>query len=36
MDPQMFEGLEQVDLRAVLQASKELEDAKKTDAEINK
>ena len=36
MDPQMFEGLEQVDLRAVLQASKELEDAKKILAETKK
>lgn len=36
MDTQMFEGLEQVDLRAVLQASKELEDAKKILAETKK
>ncbi len=36
MDPQMFEGLEQVDLRAVLQASKELEDTKKILAETKK
>ncbi len=36
MDTQMFEGSEQVDLRAVLQASKELEDAKKILAETKK
>ncbi len=36
MDTQMFEGLEQVDLRAVLQASKELEDTKKILAETKK